>query len=312
MKAAVINEYGSSEVIKIVEDALKPSARDGLVVVEVHAASINPFDYKVNSGAMKDSIPLQFPKTLGMDMAGVINEVGSANENLKVGDEVYGQAAFFSGGGAIAEFTLAKPSSLALKPNNISFVEAAGLPLTAVSAYQALVDNMSLSSGQKLLIHGGAGGIGSIAIQLAKHLGASIATTCAGKDIDYVKGLGAEVVINYETEDFAKIIKDYDAVFDLIGGEVYKKSFEVLKPNGILVSMMQEPDSELSEKYNVRARHQSTKVDSQSLNNVRELVEQVVIKPQIEKDYPIEQTASAFDVLEHDHPKGKVVIKIKD
>lgn len=312
MKAAVINDYGSSDQIKVVDNINKPKALPGTLIIGVHAAGINPFDYKVRDGAMRHAIPLQFPKILGMDLSGKVVELGSGVTGFSIGDEVYGQAAFFGGGGSIAELTIAMPSSLSAKPKNINFEEAAAIPLTAVSAYQALIDNMNLSIGQKILIHGGGGGIGSMAIQLAKHLGAYVATTVATKDIDYVKKLGADVVIDYQTEKFEDVIKDYNSVLDLVGGESYKKSFEVLLSGGVIVSLIEQPDSELSEKYNIKARHQATKVDSASLKKVTELVESSAIKPQIEKVYTIDQTAEAYDELEKNHPRGKVVIKITD
>jgi alcohol dehydrogenase len=312
MKAAVFNDYGSADVIEIVNDLVKPEPSDGVVVIKVHYAGINPFDYKVRGGTMKDSVPFTFPKVPGMDMSGVVESVGENSGDLKVSDEIYGQANFFAAQGSIAEFTTAKVSSIAAKPSNVSFSEAAALPLTAVSAYQALVDNMSLSTDQKVLIHGGAGGIGTIAIQLAKHIGAYVATTVSTKDIDYVKELGADQVIDFKTEDFVSKVKDFDCVLDLVGGEAYKKSFEVLKSGGILVSLLEQPDNELSEKYSVKARHQGTVVNSESLEKVTELVEQGAIKAKIEKEFSIEQTADAFRMLENDHPKGKVVIKISD
>jgi len=310
MKAAIINEYGSSDVIEIAQDWPDPVVSDGKVVVKVHAASINPIDYKIRAGYLKAFMPIQFPKILCLDVAGVITEVGDGVVDLKVGDEVYGQANFFEGGGSMAEQTTANATSLAPKPSNTSFPEAAALPLTAISAYQALVDNMNLKAGQKLLIHGGAGGIGSIAIQLGKHIGAYVATTVTSKDIDFVNSLGVDQVIDYKSQDFAEVISDFDGVLDLIGGDVYVNSFKVLKPQGVIVSLAEQPNSELSEKYNVNARYQSTQVNNEALLKVAALVEEDAIKPIVEKTFSLDQAKEAFAFSESEHPRGKVVVEV--
>ena len=310
MKAAIINEYGSSDVIKVVDNANIPTAHGSKVVIKVNSASVNPIDYKIISGKMNEMVKLQFPKLIGFDLAGVVTELGDDVTDLVVGDEVYGQADFFDGGGSVAEFTTAKDSSVSPKPKNLDFSEASSLPLTAVSAYQALVDNMNLKADQKLLIHGGAGGIGSVAIQIGKYLGAYVAVTVAPKDKKFVEGLGADKVIDYKSEDFTLELSGYDAVLDIIGGDVYTNSFKVLKPQGIIVSLSSEPDSELSEKYDVKARYQGTKVNRAALLKISELIEAGAIKPIIQKKYKLDQAKDAFSHAENDHPQGKVVIDI--
>jgi NADPH:quinone reductase-like Zn-dependent oxidoreductase len=312
MKAAVIDEYGSCDVIKVIDTYPQPVLAEDKLIVEVRAAGLNPIDYKIRSGNSQKFMPIQFPKVLGLDLAGTISEIGSKVDGFSVGDEVYGQADFFSSDGSLAEFATASPNSLSPKPTNIDFPGAASLPLAAVSAYQAIIDNMSLKDGQKVLIQGGAGGIGILAIQIAKHLGASVATTVSAKDVDYVLGLGADEAIDYTAQDFSKLLKDYDGVLDLIGGDVYKKSFEVLKPNGIIVSLTEQPDSELAEKYNVNARHQFTKVDAETLLKVSKLVEDGSLKPQIAKILPLDSTKEAYELLENGHPRGKVVVIVSD
>jgi NADPH:quinone reductase-like Zn-dependent oxidoreductase len=260
---------------------------------------------------MKEMAPLKFPAILGGDLAGVVAELGEGVSSFKVGDEVYGQANALSGQGAFAEFAPVKVEQLALKPKSVDFITAAALPLAGISAYQALVEHANLQKGQKILIHGGGGGIGSFAIQLAKHLGAYVATTASSKDTDFVKSLGADEVIDYKTQAFENLLKDYDVVFDTVGGDTYIKSYQVLKPGGIIVSMTEQPNEELVKKYNVKAIAQQTKTTTEKLNKLAELVDQGVIKIQIDKVFPLEQAAEALEYLKQGHPRGKVVLKIK-
>ena len=232
MKSVQINRYGGSEVIEINQNIPEPTVSAGKVLVNVKAAGVNPVDWKIREGGFQQMIQLQFPSTLGMDFSGVIKQVGEgvSNSEFKQGDEVYGQAGVINGGsGAFAEMALAKTESIANKPKRLSHIEAAALPLVGVSAWRALTENIGLSKGKRILIHGGAGGIGSIAIQLAKHLGAYVATTVSANDKQFVQELGADQVIDYKTQNFEDILHDYDAVFDTVGGDTYKRSFKVLK-----------------------------------------------------------------------------------
>lgn len=197
MKAAQINAYGGSEVVEMNGQAPTPAVVDGSMLVEVHAAGVNPVDWKIREGYMQKMVPLKFPATLGGDFSGVVMEVGNTVSAFQPGDEVYGQAIIVgSGSGSFAEFVSANAGSAAQKPKTVNHTEAAALPLAGVSALQALTEHMSLFKGQKILIHGGAGGIGTIAVQLAKHLGAYVATTAAGGDATYGKELGADEVID--------------------------------------------------------------------------------------------------------------------
>src|SRR6476620_373289 len=221
MKSAQINRYGGSEVIEINQNTPEPTLSSGKVLVSIKSAGVNPADWKIRERAFQQMIHPQFPFTLGMDFSGVIKQVGEGvSSDFKQGDEVYGQAGVINGGsGAFAEMALAKTESIANKPKRLSHTEAAALPLVGVSAWRALVENIGLSKDKKILIHGGAGGIGSIAIQLAKYLGAYVATTVSTNDKQFVQKLGANQVINYKTENFEDMIHDYDAVFDTVGGD---------------------------------------------------------------------------------------------
>jgi NADPH:quinone reductase-like Zn-dependent oxidoreductase len=311
MKAAQINEYGGKDVLQVTSDAAKPVISDDEVFVEVAAAGVNPFDISVREGHVRQMAELDFPATLGGDVAGTVTEVGSNVNDFQVGQAVYGQAKALSGHGAFAEFTPVPAGQLAAKPTKLDFIQAAAVPLAATSAYQALVDHMDLQKGQKILIHGGAGGIGSLAIQLAKHLGAYVATTVDGQDSQFVKELGADEIIDYKSQDFTELIKDYDAVFDTVGGETNAKSYIVLKPGGTLVSMSAQPDEELVNKYKLNYVAQFTRVTTERLAKLAELFDNGVLKPLVDKVFPLDQAAEAMDYLKTGHPHGKVVIQVK-
>lgn len=311
MKAAQFRDYGGPEVITI-NEVPKPVPSGNQVLIEVHSATINPFDYKVRRGYMKDAMPLKLPLTIGGSLSGVVTEVGSEVANFKVGDAVFGQSYAFGGGsGAIAEYAVASAENIAAKPKEIDHIQSGSLPLVGASAIQALEQHINLQKGQKILIHGGAGGIGSIAIQLAKHIGAYVATTVSREDMEFVKSLGADEVIDYKSQDFSKNLKDYDTVFDTVGGDTTNKSFKVLKKGGILVSMLGEPSEKLAKEYNVKVVGQNTQTNSKNLARLAELVDRGVIKPQVDKVFSLEQTREAFEYVETGHPKGKVVIEIK-
>lgn len=311
MKAAQITSYGGAEVMQTTTDAPKPTAGAGEVLVEVHAAGVNPFDWKVREGYTRQMADLSFPAILGGDFAGVVTEVGEGVTGIQAGDEVYGQANPLSGNGSYAAFTPVKAGSLAPKPTNLNFVKAAAVPLAAVSAYQCIVEHMHLQAGQKILIHGGAGGIGTFAVQLAKYLGAYVATTATGKDVAYVKELGADEIIDYATQDFSSQLTDFDAVYDTIGGETYGKSFKVLKQDGIIVSMAEQPNEELAKQYGVTPISQFTLVTTERLQKITELLEAGAITVHVAKTFPLEQAAEALDYLRSGKHYGKVVLAVK-
>ncbi len=319
MKAAQYHKYGGPEVIEITNNAPKPSLGEGQVLVEVRSASINPFDWKLRAGYMKDMIPLSFPVTIGGDFAGIVAQLGSGVTDYKIGQEVYGQALIVNGGsGSVAEFVVANLKNIARKPSKADFIQASSLPLVGSSAIQALEDHIKLQKNQKILIHGGSGGIGSIAIQLAKHLGAYVATTVSSDSIEFAKQLGADEVIDYKTEKFEEKLKDFDAVYDTVGGETTNKSFLVLKKSlpagwqgGVIVSMMGQPNEELAKKYGVTAIGQGTQTNTKHLTRLAELVDAGAIKPQIDKVFPLDQAREAFAHLESGHKQGKIVINIK-
>lgn len=309
MKAAQINQYGGPDIISVV-DIPTPELRPDQLLIEVHASSINPFDSKIRSGAMQEMIPLTFPVTLGGDIAGIVTQVGSDVAGFAIGDKVYGQANAVAGNsGAFAEYAATVASQVAKAPQNLDFVSAASLPLVGVSALQALTEHISLKAGQKILITGGAGGIGMIAIQIAKHLGATVAATATGDDIDLVKKLGADTVVDYKTDTIASI-SDYDAVFDTVGDD-FNATLHTLKPGGVAVTMAAAADESLAKELHVTALSQMTHVTTTSLDKLRELIESDAITPQIGKVFSLDQITDAFKAKEEDHIPGKIALTIQ-
>jgi alcohol dehydrogenase len=312
MKSVQISEYGSSDVIKINEISPIPSPLTGKILAEVIAAGVNPVDWKIREGYFRDMMPLQFPSTLGMDFAGIIKQIGEdVPSDFSQGDEIYGQASIFSGGsGAFAELALANKDSIAHKPKTLNHFQAAALPLVGVSAWQALVEHIGLSNGQKILIHGGAGGIGSIGIQLAKNLGAYVATTVSPNDKQFTQELGADQVIDYKTQSFEEMLHDYDAVFDNVGGQTYVRSFKVLKKGGIIVSMLEQPNSELMNQYGIKAIFQFTQVNRERLTKLAQWVDQNNIKVNVDKIFSLDEASKALDYQKDVHPRGKVILTV--
>ena len=332
MKAAYIQRYGNINDVQLGEQS-KPTLTENAVLVKVHAASINPLDLRVLEGEFKTILPVQFPFILGNDFAGTVVEVGANVTQFKVGDNVYAKTDL---NGAFAEYTVVKQSSLALKPDNISMELAASLPLVSLTAWQALVEIANVQAGQKVLIHAGSGGVGSIAIQLAKHLGATVATTTSSKNIAWVKALGADIIIDYKTTDFEQELKDYDVVLDTQGGHILEKSFNVLKRGGRIVSISGPPDRNLAEAINANwllkciipllswsIRHKAKKrgitysflfmqPNGQQLSEISKLVESGKINPIVDKTYELSEIKDAFQYVNTGRAKGKVVLKITE
>ena len=307
MKAAVIREYGAQVEIANVP---QPELLVDSVLIEVHAASVNPVDNIVRAGYMKEMMPILFPFTMGFDVSGVVLEVGDQVTKFKKGEEVFSRPNSMQAG-TIAEYTVVKAEELALKPSNISHQEAASIPLVGLTAWQALVAKGNLQKGQKVLIHAGSGGVGTLAIQMAKHLGAEVATTTSSANIELVKNLGADTVIDYKTQKFEEELSDYDLVFDMIGGETMEKSFKVLKKGGCLVSIKGQDTQGLADQYGVRFDAFYMWPSGEMLSQLAQLISDGVLKPVIDQTYLIDQTQEAYDYLESGRAKGKVVIQVK-
>jgi alcohol dehydrogenase len=310
MRAAQFSSYGGPEVIAFNRNADLPKLREGHVMIENRAASINPIDSVIRAGYLKDKLPLTFPTTLAGDFSGEVVELGPGVSGFRKGDQVFGFAPVIVGGsGAAAEYVAANASMVARKPSKGSHAEAAALPLAGVSAVQALENDILAKPGQKILIHGGAGGVGSFSIQYAKHIGCRVATTVRGVQEGFVRGLGADDVINFELQDFATILRDYDAVLDTVGGEVYTKSFNAVRKGGIVASMVQNPpNQDLMSRFGVRSVAVSAQVNTASLNRLAQLVDKGALKAEVGREYPLEETREAYTYFEQDHPNGKIVV----
>ncbi|WP_243318565.1 NADP-dependent oxidoreductase [Geothrix paludis] len=332
MKAFFINRYGKSDVLRLGE-LPEPRLRDDDVLVQIHAAGVNPVDNKIRAGEFKLLLPYKMPLILGTDLAGVVVRVGPRVRRFKVGDEVYARPDD-DRIGAFAEFIAIKEDSLALKPANLSMEEAASIPLVTLTAWQTLVEKGGLKKGQKVLIHAGSGGVGTIAIQLAKHFGATVATTASEANADMLKGLGADIVIDYKKEDFSTKLKGYDLVLDTQGGDTLKRSLSVLKPGGKLIGIAGPPDPDFAKlrgmngflsllmrllSYGIRkaARRSSASysfhfmtASGQQLGEITRLIEAGHIRPVVDRVFPFEETRQALDYVETGRTKGKVVIKV--
>ena len=333
MKAFVLERYGKKSALRLAEMPT-PELHDDEVLVEVHAAGLNLLDSKIRDGEFKLILPYRLPLVLGHDVAGVIVKVGRQVRQFELGDEVYARVDDFRIG-TFAQFVPVKEASLALKPAGLTMEEAASIPLVGLTAWQALVARADLKKGQKVFIQAGSGGVGTFAIQLAKHLGATVATTTSTANLALVKSLGADVAIDYKTQDFEDVLRDYDVVLNSQDGKTLEKSLRVLKSGGKLISISGPPDPEfgkqiaapgfvklvmrlLSSGIRRKARGRGVgysflfmKASGSQLREITRLVEAGVIRPVIDRIFPFESTNEALAYVESGRAKGKVVVNIK-
>ncbi|MBA5689110.1 NADP-dependent oxidoreductase [Rugamonas apoptosis] len=333
MKAYVIDRYGASSAVRAAEMP-EPELGGSDVLVEIHAASVNPLDLKIRSGGLKMVLPYRLPLILGNDLAGVVVRVGARVRGYKPGDQVYARPPQ-ERIGTFAEYIAVSEDALAPKPHTLSMEEAAAMPLVGLTGWQALVEMANVRQGQKVLIHAGSGGVGSFAIQLAKSLGAYVATTTSAANRAWVQQLGADVVIDYKQTDFSGVLHDYDVVLDTQGGEALMRSVRVLKPGGRLISISGPPDPDFAKasgapwfvrvamgllSYRIRKlarRHQVRysflfmRADGTQLRSIAGLIDGGVIRPVVDKVFPFASTAEALDYVQTGRAKGKVVIKVK-
>jgi len=328
VKAYLVRKYKHPMVLG---EAEEPSVGDRDVLVEIKAAGLNMLDAKLRDGEFKLLLPYKAPFALGHDLAGVVTGVGAAVTRFRVGDEVYGRVR--DGRiGTFAERIAAHEDDLALKPANLSMAEAASVPLVALTAWQALVERADLSAGQKVLIHAGSGGVGTYAIQLAKHLGASVATTTGTTNVEWVRELGADLVIDYRTQDFETLVQGYDLVLDSQGGDTLARSIPVLKPGGLVIGIAGPPDPDfaraqglrlplrlamtlLSRKTRRAARRRNVRysflfmrADGAQLEEITKLIEADILRPVVDRVYRFDEGAQALAHVEGGRAKGKVVI----
>lgn len=308
MKAARIHAYGASSEIRI-EDAPLPTLNADDVLIRVVATSVNPVDWKIRKGYLKSFIPYEMPLTMGWDVSGIVEKTGPAVTRFKPGDAVYSRPDI-ARNGAYAEYVAVRESEIALKPKTISHVEAASLPLVSITAWEALFTTAGLSKGQRVLIHAGAGGVGSVAVQLARAKGAHVTATASGGKVALVKSLGADQVIDYTSQDFASVAKDMDVVFDTLGGEVQEKSWGVLKPGGMLVSITDRPSDERAKAEGKRAGYVFIGPNAAILTDLAGLVDLGHVRPLIAAEYGLDDAAKAQDFSETGRATGKVVIYV--
>ncbi|PDZ03400.1 NADPH:quinone reductase [Bacillus cereus] len=332
MKAMIIDKYG--KVPMRMAEVPTPEINEYEVLAEIHAASINPIDFKIRDGKVKMLLKYEMPLILGNDFSGVIVKIGSKVTHFKVGDEIYARPRK-NKIGTFAEYIAIHEDDVALKPKNLSFEEAASIPLVGLTSYQALHDIMHLQKGQKILIHAGSGGVGTFAIQLAKIMGATVTTTASEAGSDLVKSLGADEIINYKTEKFEEILKDYDAVFDTIGGTTLEKSFNIIKNGGNIVSVSGMPNARfgkefgsgffktllfslasrkltaLEKKHNAQYSFLFMKPSGDQLRTIASYIEAGEIKPIIDRVFPFEDAQKAMEYSEAGRAKGKIIVKIK-
>ena len=308
MKAAIVKAYGNKVEVT---DIARPALLDDSLMIEVHATSVNPVDNLIRAGYLKGMLPLSLPYTVGNDVSGVVTAVGKDVTSFKVGDAVFARPQSMQSG-TFAEFVVVKAVDAAHKPANLSHEQAASLPLVALTAWQALITKGHLQSGQKVLIHAGSGGVGSIAIQLAKNVGAFVATTTSSDNVEMVRALGADVVIDYKSQKFEDMVHDYDLVFDTLGGATRERSYAVLKKGGLLVSIIAPADtSGIAEKLGVKSEVFFMSPSGEQLAQIGALAEQGIIKPLIDKTFSLDNAQAAFDYSQSGRAKGKIVVTVK-
>jgi alcohol dehydrogenase len=333
MKAAFIRRYGGNKVVELGE-LPAPQAGPGELLVAVHAASVNPVDFKIRDGMLKMIIPFGFPLILGNDLSGVVKAVGAGVTHFKPGDAVFARMDKRRIG-AFAEFAVVAEADAAAKPANLSHIEAAAVPLAGLTAWQALFEIGGLKAGQKVLIHGGSGGVGTFAIQLAHHAGATVATTVGARNADLARRLGADIVIDYKTQRFEEVVSDCDLVFDTQAGDIQHRSFAVLKRGGVLVSIAGKPDGRLvrefglnpllgllldflsrkslrlAKRHGVRYEYLFMHPSGEQLAQIGRLLEEGSVRTIVDKVFPLEQVREALAYSEAGHATGKVVVEVK-
>jgi len=304
MKAVRIHRFGDPSVLQVDEiDRAEPTGDQ--LLIKVHAASVNPVDYKIRQGGYPRVTEDKLPITLGRDVAGVVEVAGGG---FKVGDEVYAHLDWADGG--YAEYAVVAPVGVAAKPKSLDMIHAAAVPLAATTAWQGLFQHGNLKRGQTVLIHGASGGVGGFAVQFAKAEGAYVYATASGEGVQAVRDDGADEVIDYKTQKFEDVAKGVDLVFDLIGGDTQARSFAVVKPGGALISTVQEPDKAKAAEKQLTAKRYMAEPNADHLKRIGELIDAGKVKVVVAETFPLEQAAAAHASLENDHPRGKIVLKV--
>jgi NADPH:quinone reductase-like Zn-dependent oxidoreductase len=304
MKAVRIHEFGGPEVLQV-EDQPRPQPASDEVLVRVEAASVNPVDYKMRNGGYVPESAL--PLTLGRDVAGTVEDAGGGP--FRAGDAVYAMLGRDRGG--YVEFAAVKAADCARMPHSLDFIQAAAVPLAALTAWQGLFDNGHLTARQRVLIHGASGGVGHFAVQLARAKGATVIATCARKDMDFVRGLGASEVIDYQAERFEDCARDIDLVYDLVGGETQDRSWAVLREGGAMVSTLTEPDKAKARAKTARSAHYVAQPNGAQLAVIGQMIDDGKVIPSVARVFPLAEAAKAERQLEDGHVRGKIVLEVQ-
>ena len=310
MKAIRIHNYGGPEVLKY-EDAPRPEPGEGEVLIRVHAASVNPIDWKVREGHTKDFWPHEFPLILGWDLSGVVEELGRGVSRFKIGDEVY-SVPDPTRNGAYADYIVVRESELALKPNSLHHIRAAAVPLAALTAWQSLFDTAQLQPGQRVLIHAGSGGVGHFAVQLAKWKGAYVFATASTKNQDLLRELGVDEPIDYTQQRFEDIARKIDIVLDPIGGDTQERSWQVLKKGGILLSLVEPPSADKAKALGIQAAFVASHPNGAELAKIAELIDSGDLKPIVNRILPLSEARRAHELSQTGHTHGKIVLRVKE
>lgn len=308
MKAIRIHKYGHADVLQY-EDAPMPEIGPGEVLIKVHAASVNPVDWKVREGYLKDFIRYRLPLIPGWDVAGTVERVGALVTRFKAGDAVYGRPDI-TRDGTYAEYVAVRSDEIGRAPKTIPLEHGAGIPLTALTAWMSLFDKADLRAGQSVLIHAASGGVGSFAVQLAKLVGVRVIGTASAANADLVRSLGADEVIDYRTEDFSKRVKDVDVVFDTVGGETLAKSWGVVRKGGVLVSIISPPDKATAEQHGVRGEYVFVTPSGARLDEIAGLVDAGKLRVNIAKEFPLAQVKEAHALSQTGHARGKIILRV--
>ena len=311
MKAIVAEQYGGPEVLKL-EDVPVPTPKDDEMLVKVFAAGVNSFDGTLRSGKYaKGAKGTQLPWHPGYDIAGVVEKVGGKVTKFKAGDAVYAMIDILKGGG-YAEYAVAREKDAALKPTTLSFIEAAGAPSVALTAWQAVVDKANVQSGQTVLIHGASGGVGLFAIPAAKIRGGKVFATASTANQDFLKQLGADVAIDYKTQKFEDVAKDVDVVIDAVGGETLRRSYSIVKKGGIIVSLSDNVDKAQLDKYGIRGMSEVVQNNGDELAQIGKLIDEGKIKVVVSETFPLADASKAQAKADMGHTRGKIVLKVRD
>lgn len=308
MKAVIINQYGDESVLNYT-GVNRPEPKEDEVLIKVHAAGVNPIDWKIRDG-LGEMFGLKLPVVLGCEIAGTIEEAGAGVQNFKPGDAVY--AFLGSATGGYAEYAIAKAVDIALKPESLDFENAAAIAVGALTAWRAMFETANLTSGQRILITGASGGVGTMAVQLAKAKGAFVIGTASSRNEEFVKSLGADEFIDYTKQDFADVVKDVDVVFDTVGGDTLERAFQTVKNGGFLVTTVQPPSEDKAKQYGIKAVMVSVQPSGERLKQINQLIDAGELKTHVETVLPLSQVKRAHELSKTGRTRGKIVLRVAE